>query len=115
MKTEKPIHIVYFSDPVCSYCWGSEPIISRLKRERGDKFYIEYRMGGLMPDWSMFTGHPDGPAVVGKHWPEAQRELVSGLMEVYGRLTRPHHHILPLLPLKRHRFRERLKGWNSTL
>ncbi|MBP8677939.1 MAG: DsbA family protein, partial [Bacteroidales bacterium] len=51
MKTEKPIHIIYFSDPVCSYCWGSEPIISRLKRERGDKFYIEYRMGGLMPDW----------------------------------------------------------------
>ena len=75
MKTEKPIHIVYFSDPVCSYCWGSVPIISRLKRERGDKFHIEYRMGGLMPDWSMFTGHPDGPAVVGKHWPEASERI----------------------------------------
>ncbi len=72
---EKPVHIIYFSDPVCSYCWGSEPVISRLKRERGKCFDIEYRMGGLMPDWSMFSGSPDGPAVVGRHWPEASEKI----------------------------------------
>ncbi|MDX9782505.1 MAG: DsbA family protein [Bacteroidales bacterium] len=72
---DKPVHIIYFSDPVCSYCWGSEPILTRLKREKGKLFDLEYRMGGLMPDWSMFAGSPDGPAIVGRHWPEASEKI----------------------------------------
>ena len=71
----KPVHIIYFSDPLCSYCWGSEPILTRLKRDRGSLFSIEYRMGGLMPDWKMFSDNPEGPAIVGKHWPEASEKI----------------------------------------
>jgi predicted DsbA family dithiol-disulfide isomerase len=71
----KPVHIIYFSDPLCSYCWGSEPILTRLKRDRGSLFSIEYRMGGLMPDWTMFSDNPEGPAIVGKHWPEASEKI----------------------------------------
>ncbi|OJV20778.1 MAG: hypothetical protein BGO30_05530 [Bacteroidetes bacterium 41-46] len=71
----KPVKITYFSDPLCSYCWGSEPILSRLKRERGELFTIEYKMGGLMPDWSIFGSNPEGPAIVGRHWPEASEKI----------------------------------------
>lgn len=72
---EKPIHILYFSDPLCSYCWGSEPILSRLKRERGDLFTMEYKMGGLMPDWSIFSDQSEGLANMERHWPEASEKI----------------------------------------
>lgn len=48
VPTEKPLHIVYFSDPICSYCWNLEGYLRRLQLEYGDYFTIEERMGGLM-------------------------------------------------------------------
>ena len=28
-----------------------------------------------MPDWTMFSDNPEGPAIVGKHWPEASEKI----------------------------------------
>src|SRR5690606_2630915 len=48
----KPLKVIYFTDPICSSCWGIEPQLRKLKLEYGGSVDIDYRMGGLLPDWS---------------------------------------------------------------
>ncbi len=38
---QKPLRIVYFTDPICSSCWGIEPQLRRLKLEYGELVDIE--------------------------------------------------------------------------
>jgi predicted DsbA family dithiol-disulfide isomerase len=66
----KPIHVVYFTDPICSSCWGIEPQLRKLKLEYGDALEIEYKMGGLLPDWSYNSGGISKPSDVASHWDE---------------------------------------------
>jgi len=70
---EKPIRIVYFTDPICSSCWGIEPQLRKLKLEYGHLFDIEYRMGGLLKDWSYNSGGISGPKDVAHHWDEVSQ------------------------------------------
>lgn len=67
----KPIKIVYYTDPICSSCWGIEPQLRKLKLEYSDVFEIDYRMGGLLPDWSYNSGGISKPSDVAHHWDEA--------------------------------------------
>jgi putative protein-disulfide isomerase len=67
---QKPLRIVYFTDPICSSCWGIEPQLRRLKLEYGSLFDIEYHMGGLLPDWSYNSGGISKPSDVARHWDE---------------------------------------------
>lgn len=69
-KTEKPVKVIYFTDPICSSCWGIEPQLRRLKQEYGKDIDIEYRMGGLLPDWSYNSGGISKPSDVAHHWDE---------------------------------------------
>lgn len=69
-SVNKPIKIVYFTDPICSSCWGIEPQLRKLKLEYGNSFEIEYRMGGLLPDWSYNSGGISKPSDVAHHWDE---------------------------------------------
>lgn len=66
----KSIKLVYFTDPICSSCWGIEPQLRKLKLEYGEHIEIEYRMGGLLPDWSYNSGGISKPSDVAKHWDE---------------------------------------------
>ena len=68
---EKPVKIVYFTDPICSSCWGIEPQMRKLKLEYSNSVEIEYRMGGLLPDWSYNDGTISKPSDVAHHWDEA--------------------------------------------
>ncbi|MFH6996388.1 DsbA family protein [Flavobacterium sp. FlaQc-57] len=68
---KKPIKIIYYTDPICSSCWGIEPQLRKLKLEYGDYFEIDYRMGGLLPDWSYNSGGISKPSDVAHHWEEA--------------------------------------------
>lgn len=69
---KKPIKLLYFTDPICSSCWGIEPQLRKLKYEYGQYFDIEYRMGGLLKSWSEYGGNDvNGPSSVAKHWDEA--------------------------------------------
>ncbi|GAA6765770.1 hypothetical protein AAFH68_17080 [Flavobacterium sp. CGRL1] len=70
-KTEKPVKLIYFTDPICSSCWGIEPQLRKLKLEYGEDIEIEYRMGGLLPDWSYNGGGISKPSDVAHHWDEA--------------------------------------------
>ncbi|MBR9860036.1 DsbA family protein [bacterium] len=69
-KTNKPMKVIYFTDPICSSCWGIEPQLRKLKLEYGAYFDIEYRMGGLLPDWSYNSGGISKPSDVAHHWDE---------------------------------------------
>lgn len=66
----KPVKIIYFTDPICSSCWGIEPQLRRLKLEYGQDVEIEYHMGGLLPDWSYNSGGISRPSDVAHHWDE---------------------------------------------
>jgi putative protein-disulfide isomerase len=66
----KPVKIIYYTDPICSSCWGIEPQLRKLKLEYGNSFEIEYRMGGLLPDWSYNSGGISKPSDVAHHWDE---------------------------------------------
>lgn len=67
---EKPVKVIYFTDPICSSCWGIEPQLRKLKLEYGNNVDIEYRMGGLLPDWSYNSGGISKPSDVAHHWDE---------------------------------------------
>jgi len=69
-NTEKPVKVIYFTDPICSSCWGIEPQLRKLKLEYGNSIEFEYRMGGLLPDWSYNSGGISKPSDVAHHWDE---------------------------------------------
>ncbi|NMM50688.1 DsbA family protein [Marinigracilibium pacificum] len=69
-KAVNTVKIVYFTDPICSSCWGIEPQLRKLKLEYGSNIEIEYRMGGLLPDWSYNSGGISKPSDVAHHWDE---------------------------------------------
>lgn len=69
-SNEKSIKIIYFTDPICSSCWGIEPQLRKLKLEYGNDIAIEYRMGGLLKDWSYNSGGISKPSDVAHHWDE---------------------------------------------
>jgi putative protein-disulfide isomerase len=70
--SEKPVRLLFFTDPICSSCWGIEPQVRKLKQEYGDYFSIDYRMGGLLKSWDEYGGSDvNGPESVAQHWDEA--------------------------------------------
>ncbi len=49
MAEKKVLKIMEFSDPLCTWCWGSEPMVRKIET-RFDNVEIEYVMGGMMQD-----------------------------------------------------------------
>jgi len=68
--SEEKVKLVYFTDPICSSCWGIEPQLRKLKLEYGNDIEIEYRMGGLLPNWDYNSGGISKPSDVAHHWDE---------------------------------------------
>src|SRR5690606_37199953 len=64
---KKAIKVIYFTDPICSPCWGIEPQLRKLKLEYGNSVEIEYRMGCLLKDWSSNRGCISTPSDVAHH------------------------------------------------
>ncbi|HAV53518.1 MAG TPA: dithiol-disulfide isomerase [Aequorivita sp.] len=69
-STKKSVKLIYYTDPICSSCWGIEPQLRKLKLEYADAIEIDYRMGGLLPDWSYNSGGIGKPSDVASHWDE---------------------------------------------
>jgi putative protein-disulfide isomerase len=42
-------HLIYFTDPMCSWCYGFSPVIDSVRRAYGDALPIRVVMGGLRP------------------------------------------------------------------
>jgi protein-disulfide isomerase-like protein with CxxC motif len=69
------IELLAFTDSVCTWCWGSEPVLRRLETGYGDSFRIHYVMGGRE------TGTSWSPAEVAFR---ATRELESAASSLVG-------------------------------
>jgi len=74
----KKIVITNFTDPVCVWCWGSEPIFRALETHYPDQIEFRYIMGGLVDNIDNFadpsngiTAGSDGAnAQIMSHWLE---------------------------------------------
>jgi 2-polyprenyl-6-methoxyphenol hydroxylase-like FAD-dependent oxidoreductase/predicted DsbA family dithiol-disulfide isomerase len=79
---EKPLNIIYYTDPICSTCWIIQPILRKLKLEYGDYLEIDYHMGGLLPSWKDYNkGIIKTPLDAAKHWEEvneSQKMFLDG-------------------------------------
>src|SRR5690348_154615 len=42
-------HLIYFADPMCSWCWGFVPVVAQIRKIWGDNLPIRLVMGGLRP------------------------------------------------------------------
>lgn len=51
----KKVHLLYFTDPVCSTCWTIQPQLRKLRVEYADYLELEYCMGGPLPSWINFN------------------------------------------------------------
>jgi predicted DsbA family dithiol-disulfide isomerase len=50
----KKVHLLYFTDPICSTCWTIQPQLRKLKLEYDQYLEVEYCMGGLLPSWENY-------------------------------------------------------------
>lgn len=79
MKDQSSLEILAFTDPVCTWCWGSEPVLRKLATWYGDAVPIRYVMGGLVQDIRAFYdrandigGDPESSNLqIARHWLEA--------------------------------------------
>ncbi len=75
----KVLEIIEFTDPVCTWCWGSEPVLRTLENRFGSRVRISYIMGGLVRDITAFNDSYNGIGGdpersnnnIAKHWVEA--------------------------------------------
>lgn len=75
----KQVHITAFTDPACTWCWGSEPTLRAVETRFGDQVRIRSVMGGLVKDIRAFMDTANGiggdpersNARVAAHWLEA--------------------------------------------
>jgi len=74
---ETLIELIEYTDPYCTWCWGSEPILRKIKEAYGDQVKITFKMGGLVEDISDFydpqnkIGGPEWRKQVAEHWRDA--------------------------------------------
>jgi predicted DsbA family dithiol-disulfide isomerase len=97
--TDKKIEIIEFTDPVCTWCWGSEPVLRKLEARYGEQVKISFVMGGLVKDITSFYdrfndigGDPDrSNANIAKHWAEAsERHRMPVKTEGFKLFSREH-------------------------
>jgi len=65
------VEVTYFTDPYCSWCWATEPVLYRLRETYRDQVHIRYVMGGLVRDMAEFYDSLNDirtTAEVAPHW-----------------------------------------------
>ena len=78
-------HLIYFSDPMCSWCYGFSPVIEDIRRAYGDALPIRVVMGGLRPGTDK-PMTPQAAAEIAGHW--AHVHEASGLAFDPAAITR---------------------------
>lgn len=98
----KPIVITNYSDPVCVWCWGTEPIFRAMETHYPNLFSIRYVMGGMVRDLSDFNDEENG--IGGGDADKINAQLREHLAES----TAVHH--MPVAVDKYHLFSERFNS-----
>lgn len=72
---DKPLKVLYYTDPICSTCWIIQPLLRKLQLEYGQYLEIRYCMGGLLPSWENYNkGVIKQPSDAARHWEEVCRQ-----------------------------------------
>ncbi len=80
------IEITAFTDPVCTWCWGSEPVLRAAQERYGDQVRITPVMGGLVKDIRAFHDTANG---IGGDPMEANRNVARHYLEASARHGMP--------------------------
>ena len=71
MKENTKLEIMVFTDPYCSWCWATEPMILTMMEKYRDQIHFQYVFGGLIQDFDDFYDeHNDirDAAATKPHW-----------------------------------------------
>ena len=72
--TDETATLTQFTDPMCTWCWGSEPVVRHLQTVYGEQLGLRFVMGGLIEDFEEFYDAANDisePDEVAPHWLEA--------------------------------------------
>jgi predicted DsbA family dithiol-disulfide isomerase len=93
------IEITYFTDPYCSWCWATEPMLYRIRETYRDQVHIRYVMGGLVRDMADFYDSLNDIRTteqVGPHWREVSQRSGQPIDErLMQDITDPHFSTWP--------------------
>jgi putative protein-disulfide isomerase len=70
-----PVELLYFANPMCSWCWGFDPVLRGIEAAYADRVRITVALGAL--------GDRDRPmrerdkAFVREHWERVRRSPAS--------------------------------------
>ncbi len=67
--------LMYFSDPMCSWCYGFGPVIEKLQESYADRMPLQMILGGLRPDEERPLPEKMS-AEIAHHW-EAVKEMTG--------------------------------------
>lgn len=96
MRKTNLLEIIEFTDPVCTWCWASEPVLRALKARYGEQLDISFVMSGLVKDIRNFDdvdhaigGDPsDSNKQIAQHWLEASKQhgmpVTTGTLELFS-------------------------------
>jgi putative protein-disulfide isomerase len=79
MENKIKVEVIEFTDPACTWCWGSEPALRKLEALYEGKLEVNFVMGGLVQDINNFSDDWNGIGgdlskvndQVAEHWLEA--------------------------------------------
>ncbi len=80
-------HLIYFADPMCSWCWGFSPVVQQVSECYGTKLPIRLVLGGLRP-WTQDALKAEDRAEIRRHWEHVQH--ASGQAFDFGFFHREH-------------------------
>ncbi|OKL52116.1 DsbA family protein [Buchananella hordeovulneris] len=83
------VSITVFTDPVCTWCWGSEPMLRAVAERYGAQVEIRQVMGGLVPDIRSFRDDANG---IGGDPEQANLDVAAHYAAAAGR------HQMPVTP-----------------
>lgn len=78
-KDRAVLEIIEYTDPYCTWCWASEPVLRKISEVYDGQVRIDFVMGGLVKDIKQFydaandIGGDNWYASVASHWLEASK------------------------------------------
>lgn len=76
MSRKANVRVTYFTDPLCCWSWGFEPIWRRFRQELAGKIAWSYCLGGLVEDWNNYydpINQVFRPIHMGPLWLQAEK------------------------------------------
>ena len=65
--------LLYFVDPMCSWCWGFAPVIAQIAERYGGELPLRIFLGGLAVGVEKPLGDT-GKAKIEEHWHHVEKE-----------------------------------------